>query len=214
MRHRLRFPVAVLAVACAAVVSCGPVDTAPEGGGGFDVVETSISEIHQAMQDGRVTARQLVEAYVERIEAYDRRGPALNAIIEVNPLALERADEENGCLQFVPGSHRWGPLPSASFGGELDQVQAHLSDSQRAAFHPIQVHLKAGEASIHHSSTLHGSFANTTDRPRRSLVLNYMGPDTRCADSSIPLLKGCPLLEVGALIEGAFFPIALDRTRP
>jgi len=93
MRHRLRFPVAVLAVACAAVVSCGPVDTAPEGGGGFDVVETSISEIHQAMQDGRVTARQLVEAYVERIEAYDRRGPALNAIIEVNPLALERADE-------------------------------------------------------------------------------------------------------------------------
>ena len=93
MRHRLRFPVAVLAVACAAVISCGPVDTAPEGGGGFDVVETSISEIHQAMQDGRVTARQLVEAYLERIEAYDRRGPALNAIIEVNPLALERADE-------------------------------------------------------------------------------------------------------------------------
>ncbi len=60
---------------------------------GFDVVETSIAEIHQAMQDGRLTARQLVEAYFERIEAYDKRGPALNAIIAINPGALQRADE-------------------------------------------------------------------------------------------------------------------------
>jgi Asp-tRNA(Asn)/Glu-tRNA(Gln) amidotransferase A subunit family amidase len=45
------------------------------------------------MQDGRLTARQLVQAYLARIEAFDKRGPALNAIIEINPRALERADE-------------------------------------------------------------------------------------------------------------------------
>ena len=90
--NRLLIP--VLVFLCAAVASCHVVDTAPDVGAvGFDVVETSISDVHQAMQDGRVTARQLVEAYLARIEAYDKRNPALNAIIEVNPRALERADE-------------------------------------------------------------------------------------------------------------------------
>jgi hypothetical protein len=38
-----------------------------------------------------------------------------------------------------------------------------------------------------------------------------MGPDTRCADEAVPLLPGAPLLELGALIEGDYFPIVLDR---
>ena len=96
----------------------------------------------------------------------------------------------------------------------MDQLQTHLSEAQRAAFQPVQVHLKAGEASIHHSSTIHGSLANDSDHPRRGVVLNFMGPDTRCADSTTPLLEPCPLLEVGTLIEGPFFPITLDRSRP
>ena len=129
-------------------------------------------------------------------------------------IALDDTDDESGCLQFIPGSHRWETLPSASFGGDMDQIQAHLSDPQRAAFQPAPVHLKAGEASIHHSSTIHGSLANRSNNPRRGVVLNFMGPDTRCADSTTPLLGPCPLLEVGTLIEGPFFPITLDRTRP
>jgi Asp-tRNA(Asn)/Glu-tRNA(Gln) amidotransferase A subunit family amidase len=57
------------------------------------VVETTIAEIHEAMMTGRITARALVERYLERIEAYDKQGPALNAIIVSNPNALARADE-------------------------------------------------------------------------------------------------------------------------
>jgi len=129
-------------------------------------------------------------------------------------IALDDTDDENGCLHFVPGSHRWDPLPAASFGGDMDQALAHLDDTQRAAFQPVGVHLKAGEASIHHSSTVHGSYANRSNQPRRSVVLNFMGPDTRCADPNVPILKGCPLFDAGALIEGELFPIALDRTRP
>ena len=45
------------------------------------------------MQDGRLTARALVEHYLARIEACDKQGPALNAIITINPRALDRADE-------------------------------------------------------------------------------------------------------------------------
>ena len=59
----------------------------------FDPYETSITEIHEAMAAGEVTARQLVEYYLARIEAYDKQGPAINSIITINPNALQRADE-------------------------------------------------------------------------------------------------------------------------
>ena len=127
-------------------------------------------------------------------------------------ISLDDSDEGSGCLQVIPGSHRWGPLPAADFGGALDQVKAHLSESQLADFHPTPLPLCAGEASIHHSSTIHGSLANRSERPRRGFVLNFMGPDTRCADGETPMLPGAPLLELGALIEGDYFPIVLDRT--
>ena len=81
-------------LAAVTMAACALPGAAPEQRDeGFEVVETSIAEIHQAMQEGRLTARQLVEAYLARIEAYDKRGPALNAIIVVNPNALQRADE-------------------------------------------------------------------------------------------------------------------------
>lgn len=57
----------------------------------FECVEATVGDIHDAMAAGRLTARELVERYVERIEAYDRDGPELNAIVTVNPAATERA---------------------------------------------------------------------------------------------------------------------------
>jgi len=59
---------------------------------GFRVDETSIREIHRAMREQGLTARLLVEHYLARIEAYDKQGPALNAVIAINARALERAD--------------------------------------------------------------------------------------------------------------------------
>ena len=58
----------------------------------FDVMEKSIDDLQRAMADGKVTARQLVDIYLARIEAYDKRGPALNAIMVVNPAARAAAD--------------------------------------------------------------------------------------------------------------------------
>jgi Asp-tRNA(Asn)/Glu-tRNA(Gln) amidotransferase A subunit family amidase len=59
----------------------------------FDVVEKSIPELQAALQSGAVTSRRLVELYLARIDAYDRRGPALRAMISRNPRALEQAAE-------------------------------------------------------------------------------------------------------------------------
>src|SRR5437764_1152571 len=57
----------------------------------FQVVEATIDDIHAAMGSGKLTARQLVQAYFERIVAFDKQGPALNCIISLNPSALEEA---------------------------------------------------------------------------------------------------------------------------
>jgi amidase len=55
--------------------------------------EASVGSIHQAIDAGRVTCAQVVRHYLDRIEAYDDRGPALNAIITVNARAMEQAAE-------------------------------------------------------------------------------------------------------------------------
>ena len=58
----------------------------------FKIEEANIADVHRAMSNGQITARQLVETYLKRIAAYDKKGPAINAIIEINPKALEEAD--------------------------------------------------------------------------------------------------------------------------
>ena len=62
-----------------------------------DYSELDIESLQALMQEGGLTSERLVEFYLDRIEAIDRSGPALNSIIEINPdaLALARAlDEE------------------------------------------------------------------------------------------------------------------------
>ena len=58
----------------------------------FNVLETTIEDIHSAYQSGQLTARQLVQTYLDRISAYDKQGPAINAIITINSSALDEAD--------------------------------------------------------------------------------------------------------------------------
>ena len=54
--------------------------------------EATIADIHAALKARQITCRQLVQMYLDRIEAYDKKGPALNAIVMVNPNALVTAD--------------------------------------------------------------------------------------------------------------------------
>jgi Asp-tRNA(Asn)/Glu-tRNA(Gln) amidotransferase A subunit family amidase len=58
---------------------------------GFDVMEATIEGIHDAYSSGSLTSRQLVQMYLDRIEAYDQKGPQINSIITINPKALEDA---------------------------------------------------------------------------------------------------------------------------
>ena len=58
----------------------------------FNVLETTIDDIHSAYRSGQLTARQLAQTYLDRVAAYDKQGPAVNAIITLNPKALDEAD--------------------------------------------------------------------------------------------------------------------------
>jgi len=58
----------------------------------YEVYEKSIAELQDALASGEVTSRQIVEAYLARIKAFDQAGPKLNSIAAMNPKALEEAD--------------------------------------------------------------------------------------------------------------------------
>src|SRR5256885_16778257 len=58
----------------------------------FHLQETTIEAVHNAYKAGRLTSHQLVELYLKRIDAYDKKGPGINSIITTNPKALEEAD--------------------------------------------------------------------------------------------------------------------------
>ena len=74
-----------LGVACAG----GPEESLAR----FDVAEKSVRELGAALDAGTVTSTYLVDAHLARIEAFDQQGPAINAMIAVNPRARERAAE-------------------------------------------------------------------------------------------------------------------------
>ena len=58
----------------------------------FELEEMGIAELQEGMKAGKFTARSLAERYRARIEEIDKQGPAVNAVIELNPDALEIAD--------------------------------------------------------------------------------------------------------------------------
>ena len=59
--------------------------------GTLRVEEITIAQIHAAMKDRRLTCGDLVDRYLRRIEAYDKRGPAINALVVINPAARDEA---------------------------------------------------------------------------------------------------------------------------
>jgi len=122
---------------------------------------------------------------------------------------LDDATEENGCLQYVPGSHRWGLLEKPTLAGEMDGLKAVLSEEQRAQFKPVAIPLKAGYAAFHHPLLVHGSYANYSPRSRKAFVLNVFADGT-LSDSNEPLLAGVPVIPKGEKMGGKFFPLLFD----
>jgi ectoine hydroxylase-related dioxygenase (phytanoyl-CoA dioxygenase family) len=126
--------------------------------------------------------------------------------------SLDDSTIENGCLQYVPGSHRWGLLDKPVLAGDLMGIKNFLTPEQLEEFNPVPVEVKAGEAIFHHSLTLHGSGENKSNRPRRAFVINTFA-DGVVSDSNDTLLTGVPVIPKGKKMEGQFFPLLFDPAK-
>ena len=82
---RLRWRVATTIAAALLVSSVA-------GAQSFQLFEATIDDVHAALTSRQITCRELVQRYLDRIEAYDEAGPALNTIQHINPSALQQAE--------------------------------------------------------------------------------------------------------------------------
>jgi len=125
-------------------------------------------------------------------------------------IGLDDSTRENGCLQYISGSHCWPDLPITGLAGDMDAINAVLTEDQRTQFEsPIAVELKKGEAAFHHPRLVHGSFANHSERSRRATVINAIRDGVKSATNE-PLLEGVPVIPSGEKIQGQFFPLLYD----
>jgi len=127
-------------------------------------------------------------------------------------IALDDQMVENGCLHYVPGSHKWTdkPLPVVDqHFGDMEAIKTILTPEQLENFKPTPMLLKKGEAAFHHPLTIHGSFANPSEFPRRACVLNFFADGVSSVTNEY-LLDGVPVFPPGAKLEGQFFPLLFD----
>jgi hypothetical protein len=94
-------------------------------------------------------------------------------------LAIDDADQGNGCMRFVANSHHYGHL-TYRMSEEADSSVLNQTVENVEQFGPIVYdELKAGEISLHSDLLLHGSEKNTSNRRRCGLTLRYCTTDVR-----------------------------------
>jgi len=132
-------------------------------------------------------------------------------------IGLDDATVENGCLYYVPGSHKWGLLPITGLAGDMDAVTQVLSEEQIAVFeNKVANELPRGYASFHHPLTMHGSYANYSERPRRAAVLNTMAATTlgnTAKYDRIDALHNFPAMAQDRVLDSRFFPLLFEEDR-
>jgi len=121
-------------------------------------------------------------------------------------LALDDVDERNGCMQFVPGSHRWGRFEPIRLVGDTQDIFSFVSEELRGTATPQVMRVPAGSCTFHDGLTFHYASANQTDRPRRALVIIYM-PDGTTYNGRPHVVTDGLGLKPGEAIGGDLFPL-------
>lgn len=121
-------------------------------------------------------------------------------------MALDDVTVENGCMWFIPGTHKLGPLESVDLGNATeDSILSVLPEAYRAR-KPAAMPMKAGSCTFHNGLTLHYAGPNVTDKPRRAMVTIYMPAGTTYRQH--PHLVGDRgNLQPGEEFHGPLFPI-------
>ena len=188
-----RFPLTLSAPAAlrpgiliAVLLASGPAPLA-QAPSAFRLEETTIADVHAAFAAKRLTCRQLVERYLKRIDTYDKNGPAVNAIVVVNPRVLDEADALDRRYAQT------GPI------GPLHCVPTIVKDN----FETIGLQSAAGSASLAGFVSDKDAFQVRRIKAAGALVL---------AKSNMAEYAFSPVETVGSLLPGyTKNPYALDR---
>jgi len=88
-------------------------------------------------------------------------------------IAVRPVTKANGCVQFIPGSHRMGRIGTISMVNPGMEDFFRRVDHAKRQFGVVQAELDTGDAVFFHSNTLHGSDLNATDSPRVMIFCSY-----------------------------------------
>lgn len=132
-------------------------------------------------------------------------------------VALIDVNEQNGCMEVVPESHKWGlQTGSDFFAQDLEALQRSLEESSGKPFETVPCVLPAGHVSFHHCLTIHGSRPNLSNGPRLSMVLHLQPEGTHYKrgtpaepHANVRLLSG----EDGDPFAGPYFPVLYREDR-
>jgi len=124
-------------------------------------------------------------------------------------IALDDATLGNGCMQVVPGSHKW-PVKYCREDVDAQNPEWLLQRPDipaGASLKPVPCEVKAGYCHFHHCLTFHGSYGNETSNPRRSYILHLMPGNTRrIGDSWNPRQARVEEVAVGEILKGPSYP--------
>ena len=98
-------------------------------------------------------------------------------------LAIDDATVENGCMNYIPESHKLGLIPHREIANTPHRVPtAENLDAE------VPCPVPAGSAIFHHLLTLHSSKANQSPQPRRAWALHYLNAEARCGKDTTSML--------------------------
>jgi Asp-tRNA(Asn)/Glu-tRNA(Gln) amidotransferase A subunit family amidase len=153
----------------------------------FQIEEATIRQLHDAMRAGRLTCRALVDHYLARIDAYDKQGPALNAILVVNPNATKEADAMDARFAEAAGPTR-----------PLDCIPAIVKDN----FETIGLQSAAGSKSLETFISDRDAFQVKRIKEAGAIVL---------AKSNMAEFAFSPYETLSSILGHTKNPYALDR---
>ena len=125
-------------------------------------------------------------------------------------VGLDDATIDNGCLNYIPKSHKWNLLNKIGLSGNMDSLKDLLTDDQKKEYDKkVSIEMPKGYGSFHHPLMVHGSYENKSNQSRRAFVLNVFADGT-ISNSNEELLAGVPPIPKGEKMEGRFFPLLFD----
>jgi ectoine hydroxylase-related dioxygenase (phytanoyl-CoA dioxygenase family) len=94
-------------------------------------------------------------------------------------MPLQGVTPENGCMRFIPGSHRFKVMPHHHVNDDPHNPELEIDDGYTDLSKSVACPLPPGGATIHTLRTVHGTGANRSNLPRRALILDFANPCIR-----------------------------------